>query len=130
MKTVIKINSLIGTMVLVSSNNDAPEKVAAAVTKALNQVIKSSQESRAKNYSETKSLLQDLIENASRAIIAIDDNKPHWEICNIAVEEIEELTKQISSTILGNCASVINSNSDIVMYVFKLIWTFTKRVFC
>jgi hypothetical protein len=67
-----------------------------------------------KDYAKIKNLLHDLIETASRAIIAIDDNKPDCEICTIADEEIEELTNKISSTLFGNCTSVINSNSDIV----------------
>ena len=67
-----------------------------------------------KDYSKAKHLLRDLIETATRAIIAIDENKPHWEICNIADEEIEELYKQISSAILGECTPIINPNIDIV----------------
>jgi hypothetical protein len=43
MKTVIKINNLIGTLVLVTSKEDAPEKIAAEVTAALTKAIKTSE---------------------------------------------------------------------------------------
>lgn len=67
-----------------------------------------------KDYSRAKELLLDLIQKASNAIAAIDTNKPHWQICNIADEEIEESTKQISTAILGDSSSFIKRDSDIV----------------
>lgn len=112
---VINITNLVGTITVVGNKEKASEQIQELITDALlkaTNVI--TEESPAKNYSETHNLLQDVIETASRAIIAIEDKKEHWEICNIAVEEIEELTKKISSAVLGNCTSVVNSNSDIV----------------
>lgn len=46
-------------------------------------------------------LLKALIKKAELAIFAIENDKPNWEICQLAVEDIDELTEQISSTILG-----------------------------
>lgn len=51
-------------------------------------------------YIEALPLLRSLIEKAQSAISAIENNKPNWEICQLAVEDIDELTEQISSTIL------------------------------
>lgn len=66
-----------------------------------------------KDLNKAKQLLQELADTANRAVNAINENKPNWEICNIAVDDIEELTDQINSAILGGCTSVVNANIDL-----------------
>ena len=111
----INITNLVGTITVAGDVEKASVQIQELVTDALLKVINTATtEAPAKDYSKAKNLLQDLIETASRAIIAIDENKPHWEICNIAEEEIEELYNQISSAILGKCTPIVNPNADIV----------------
>jgi predicted Zn-dependent protease with MMP-like domain len=55
-----------------------------------------------KDYVKAKRILRDLMETACRAIIAIEDKKPNHEICDLAIEEIENLLGEISSCILGD----------------------------
>lgn len=66
-----------------------------------------------KNYSKAKELLKELAEKAKLAIIAIEENRPTWEICNLGVEDIDDLTSQISTCILGERTPVVNRNRDI-----------------
>lgn len=114
----INITNLIETLVINGDKENASAQIQESVNDALLKVLKTAHgstvvEQPIKDYSKAKNLLQVLIETASRAIIAIDDNKPHWEISNID-EEIEELSKQISSAILGDCTPIVNPNVDIV----------------
>ncbi len=67
-----------------------------------------------KKYAIVYNLLHEIIETSCRALIAIDEKQPHSEICNIAVEELDELTKQVSSAILGDSASFLKSDGDVV----------------
>lgn len=115
---VINITNLVGTITIVGDKENASSQIQENVADALLKILKTATEftvveNPIKDYSKAKNLLHDLIETASRAIIAIEDNKPHWEISNID-EEIEELTKQISSAILGDCTPIVNQNVDIV----------------
>ncbi len=114
----INITNLIDTLVIVGDKESASTQIQENVNDALLKVFKTVTESIAKensikDYSKAKILLGDLIETAFRAMNAIDNNKPHWEISNID-EEIEELSKQITSAILGDRTSIVNSNSDVV----------------
>lgn len=54
MKTVINIKQLIGTLVLVTTNDEAPEKVAAAVTNALTKAISSVLETQEYNLDKVE----------------------------------------------------------------------------
>ncbi len=55
-----------------------------------------------KNSQKAKQLLTELANKANQAIDAIDNNKPSCEITTLAIEDIDELTEQISATIFGN----------------------------
>ena len=115
---VININSLVGKIIVAGESENVSGQIKENVTNTLLEFLKKSldgpSESTIKDYSKAKSLLQDLIETASRAINAIEDNRPNWEISNIAVDEIDELTKQISTAVLGDSSSFIKRDSDIV----------------
>lgn len=110
---VVNIKNLIGK-ITVEGQENASTQITQNVSDALSSILKTSigctSESDAKDYYKAKCLLQDLIETASRAIIAIDDKKPHWEISNIAIDEIEELNKKITVAIVGDISSFINKN--------------------
>jgi hypothetical protein len=109
MKTVIKINSLIGTMVLVTSNSDAPEKVAAAVTKAMNQAIQNAtiDPNRNPSYGQCSSNRSQCCEaeknvtiNLEKFIrkieIAPSDNDPNY-IKELLIPMVREVVKEETS---------------------------------
>lgn len=64
-------------------------------------------------YADALPLLKALIEKAQSAISAIENNRPGWEISQLAIEDIDVLTEQISSAIYGDCSSIINTNLNI-----------------
>lgn len=68
-----------------------------------------------KDYNKAKELLQELVNKANQAIEAINENRPGWEICNLADEDIEELTDQISRAVLGDRTSIIKTNINVKM---------------
>ncbi|RLZ08564.1 hypothetical protein [Faecalibacter macacae] len=68
-----------------------------------------------KDLNKAKELLHELAEKANQAIMAIENDKPISEICDLAVEELDVLIVQISSTILGDSSPIIYPNIDVEM---------------
>lgn len=68
-----------------------------------------------KDLNKAKELLHELAEKANQAIMAIENDKPISEICDLAVEELDVLIAQISSTILGDSSPIIYPNIDVEM---------------
>lgn len=60
----------------------------------------------ASDYQKAKELLLALKNKASEAIQAIDTNAPDWKLCNLAIEDIDELTSQIQWLSLGSTSSL------------------------
>jgi len=57
-----------------------------------------------KDYEKIKRQMRSLIRMAKEVIEEVEKDAPNDVlICDIAVEEIEELLEQINSTVLGNC---------------------------
>lgn len=65
---------------------------------------------KAPDYQKAKKLLLALKIKASEAIQAIDTNAPDWKLCNLAIEDIDELTSQIQSAIFGKYLLSENNN--------------------
>lgn len=66
-----------------------------------------------KDLNKTKELLKELVVKANQAILAIENNKPNNEICDLAIADIDELTDQISSAFFGDYPSVINKDINV-----------------
>lgn len=107
----LKIENLIGKVEIHYHSNEPQEVV--GLKNAISQILgnavadisqvpaEDEMKEKANKYAEAVSLLNLLIKKAELAVFAIENNKPNWEICQLAVEDIDELTEQISSTILG-----------------------------
>ncbi|MFV0375991.1 MAG: hypothetical protein ACK5JD_01670 [Mangrovibacterium sp.] len=69
---------------------------------------------RKQDFGKAVELLKQLKDKADQAIEAIENKGEYWLISDLAIEDIEALTEQITAAISGNDFLQVNLNYDLV----------------
>lgn len=66
------------------------------------------------DFGKAVELLKQLKDKADQAIEAIENKGEYWLISDLAIEDIEALTEQITAAVSGNDFLQVNLNYDLV----------------